>query len=440
MTIRLRAILAITFILAFCLQIVAVAQPGSPPFVHFPPPEPVPGDQPYAVCVRLITPGQLFLVVDGLGKEIPFTGSHGSPYYYADIPASCVTGDSVSYEIKLVDQQGKAYSERYALTVGASVQTWNGSEEPSVGISDISLLSWSSLKHMFYDLRSTRMTTPDGTDLTNIYQIVRSPARTDASGSTDRWPNINCTVNQPRDPSEANPHSGVDLDVRTNESVWGVAQSTVISLGATRVITRLAAYPNVVFDYQHLGTINVTYNSTITQTTKIGTIGADNHLHLGFAYLVTAPSTTDPTTGGYYYMPQQWVWRSKSQYNDGRDLDFVEEPSIDSTGVMTVVVKGKDVLSTVSASTVRIVHRRWGTSTWTDSPMTLQSGNTWTINLKQAGPYSNCDVEYYIYAKRSGTTYVDEPVYRPAYYNIYQDNKGNTYAPAPGEFCVSFIR
>jgi hypothetical protein len=174
--------------------------------------------------------------------------------------------------------------------------------------------------------------------------------------------------------------------------------------------------------YEHV-VPQVSNGQPINTSTVIGSPTAlDNHLHLRF---------DDPS---HFSLPQYLFWND-SPWANGLDVDFIKTPTVSGSATVTAKIYGWDVGSKVYGENVKVYHKRWGTSTFSSTNMANPSGDqvTWVASI---APYYRIGdaVEYYVQAERKGLNEPNKKVFRPVYYNMYQDASGTWIATPPAEY------
>lgn len=354
--------------------------------------------------------------------------------WYAVIPSSLVSQGTLRYRVEGTGLK----TQWYEVTVSEGLPYTDG--EGTAG--DFSILVSSTLERWFYDVGTFRTTLPNGQSISSVYSSLRSPYRQKTSDgppkqyntSVDVWPGIDSPHNTRRSATLSNPHRGIDLDIRNYEHVYAMLPVAQIYRDGSYPYVRTKHDLNgdgqydMYIRYEHcIAPTDLHVDQDVGYSTLMGTIRYnENHLHLKFeAY----------ESGAHLSMSLREFFKNRSEYASGADVDFIKEPIISSDGSFQVDVYGFSAPTTYTyASEVKVYHRQWGTSTWSVSALTKQTNNrTWTFNLKSAGGYSNCYVEFYVAAKRSG--YDTLIAYRPCYYNIYT---GPTNTPPAEWFIVRF--
>lgn len=224
-------------------------------------------------------------------------------------------------------------------------------------------------------------------------------------------------------------HTGVDFGI-TEKDVLAMENGTIHQVGydangwGNYVVIRHDGY-TYYSHYAHLKSVSVQVGQSISQGTKVGVSGNTGnsggyHLDTGFDYYESGKRII--------LYPFRYFMPSSSSYNSNRDFDFIQTPVriYDSTYGTKVEVNVYPIGTSGGTTSVYIVYKPWGSSSWTTGTMTKSSSNSqiWYYWFDPA--LDGQTVDYYIKVMRSntGSMYVTRPArYESADPGIYYQAK-----------------
>jgi murein DD-endopeptidase MepM/ murein hydrolase activator NlpD len=236
--------------------------------------------------------------------------------------------------------------------------------------------------------------------------------------------------NQPRNvsPPFTNPHRGTDIVADLKTPVYAVWKGKVIHAGegddyqvdiALDLNGDGLQNDNAYVRYDHLYRIDVKTGQSVLQDTPIGVVGdkakINNQVYSVAPHLHFGIMKQDASASG---RPDYWVrnepfYRYNSNWNKGKDLDFISYSTWDNGSIASVYAYtySDGIYIPLNVGDVVIYHRRNGTSAWGAITASEYLGQFYT-NLRSIYPVGT-KVDWMAKATRSD---LPSTAYRCAYH------------------------
>ena len=227
------------------------------------------------------------------------------------------------------------------------------------------------------------------------------------------YPYITSKYSNPRALSSS-PHGGVDFGVGIGTNVYPLKNGRIVAYNDTTVDPKFGYYIIVQFDtngdgqynsfnnvyarYAHLSKINkksgeVTTNTCIAESGTTGTTAA--HLH------VDLRDNNLSTTGVYHSLPWQCYYGNTSNWNTGKDLDWLCGDNKNGR-TFNIFCYGKtDGGTDVTPESVKLYIRvRGSSSVWSEYTMNNGGSYYYLCTVPSTDFLSGTNIEYFFCGKR----------------------------------------
>lgn len=256
------------------------------------------------------------------------------------------------------------------------------------------------------------------------FAYLYSPFR-NSSGS-ELYPGITSKYNNPRSMTSS-PHGGVDFSAVVDTPVYPLSSGQVVYVHKDAIdptygyyviirldVNRDNTLDNAYARYAHLNEIYVNMDDKINTGTQIGLSGSTAtpapHLHVDMRDNNSSP------TGVTHSLPWHLYYNNRSNWNYGKDLDWLSQHSITNRRTFAVYCYGKtDGSQNITPSEVKLwIRRAYTSDAWTGYVMSHAGSDQYTVTVPSADFPDGTTVEYLFSGKRGD---VSESSYCP--YGLY---------------------